>query len=58
LIVAHVAVPAVIEGDLVAEAWEGERVSRSASKLESASLHKSRVASLPNMVKPGFAGKK
>ena len=58
MIVAHVADPAVTEGNLVAGAREGKRVSRSASELESASLHKSGVASLSDVVKPEPAGKK
>ena len=57
MIVAHVAAPAVSQGNLGAEAWEGKRVSRSASELNTASLHKSRVASLSDMVKPVRAGK-
>ena len=57
MIVAHVADPAVIGGNSGAEAWEGERVSRSGSELDSASLHKSRVASLSDMMKPVLAGK-
>ncbi len=57
MIVAHVADPAAAGSNSGVEAWEGERVSRSASKLESASLHKSRAASLSNKVKPVFVGK-
>ena len=52
MVVARVAAPAVAEGDLGTEAWESERVSRSASELESASLSKSRVANLPEKAKP------
>ena len=57
MIVAQVADPAVIGGNPGAEAWEGKRVSRSTSELESASLHKSGAASLSEKVKPALAGK-
>jgi hypothetical protein len=57
LIVAHVADPAAGGSNPDVGAWEGERVSRNASELVSASLHQPRVASPSETVKPASAGK-
>ena len=52
MLVRHVADQAVCRSNPQAEALEGEDVSRNASELDSASLHKTGVARLPEMLKP------
>ena len=52
LSVGHVAARAAVSSNGAVGASEGEAVSRSASEPVSASLHKSGVASLPEMMKP------
>ena len=48
----HKATPARSRSNLLREAWASEDISRNASEPVSASLRVSRVANLPEMVKP------